>query len=114
MGKKNKGRTGGLVYSTDPDMMNSMDEEQGDMETLPSGQQRLKVRLDTKQRRGKVVTLVEGFEGSEEDLKDLGKELKTKCGTGGSVKDGEIIIQGDYKEKIIGWLRDWGYTLTKG
>lgn len=114
MSKKNKGRSGGLVYSTDPGAMSGMDDEQEDIETLPNAQQRLKVKLDTKQRAGKVVTLVDGFEGSEDDLKDLGKELKTKCGTGGSVKDGQIIIQGDYKEKIIDWLHDWGYTLTKG
>lgn len=114
MSKKNKGRSGGLVYSTDPGAMSGMDDEQEDIETLPNAQQRLKVKLDTKQRAGKVVTLVDGFEGSEDDLKDLGKELKTKCGTGGSVKDGQIIIQGDYKEKIIDWLHDRGYTLTKG
>lgn len=112
MSKKHKGRTDGLVYSTNQDYYNDFDEEQS-AETLPKNQQKLRVKLDSKQRAGKVVTLVEGFAGTEDDLKDLGKDIKTKCGTGGSVKDGLIIIQGDYKEKIIGWLRDWGYTLTK-
>ena len=60
------------------------------------------------------MTLVEGFMGKDEDLESLGKELKTKCGAGGSVKDGLVMIQGDYKEKIIAWLKGWGYTLTKG
>lgn len=113
MSKKNKGRADGLVYSTNQDFYNDFEEEQQDINTLPKNQQKLRVKLDSKQRAGKVVTLVEGFAGTEDDLKDLGKDIKTKCGTGGSVKDGLIIIQGDYKEKIIGWLRDWGYTLTK-
>lgn len=112
MSKKHKGRTDGLVYSTNQDYYNDFEEEQS-AETLPKNQQKLRVKLDSKQRAGKVVTLVEGFAGTEDDLKDLGKDIKTKCGTGGSVKDGLIIIQGDYKEKIIGWLRDWGYALTK-
>lgn len=113
MSKKNKGRGDGLVYSTNRDYYNDYEDNAQEAGTLPKSQQRLRVKLDTKQRAGKIVTLVDGFEGSEDDLKDLGKELKTKCGTGGSVKDGLIIIQGDYKEKIIGWLRDWGYALTK-
>jgi translation initiation factor 1 len=71
------------------------------------------VKLDTKQRAGKVVTLVDGFVGSADDLEALGKQLKTKCGTGGSAKDGLILIQGDYKEKVVTWLRDWGYSQTK-
>lgn len=113
MSKKNKGRADGLVYSTNQEFYNDFEDEQQDINTLPKNQQKLRVKLDSKQRAGKVVTLVEGFAGTEDDLKDLGKDIKTKCGTGGSVKDGLIIIQGDYKEKIIGWLRDWGYTLTK-
>jgi len=113
MSKKNKGRADGLVYSTNQDFYNDFEEEQQDINTLPKNQQKLRVKLDSKQRAGKLVTLVEGFAGTDDDLKDLGKDIKTKCGTGGSVKDGLIIIQGDYKEKIIGWLRDWGYTLTK-
>jgi translation initiation factor 1 len=113
MSKKNKGRADGLVYSTNQDFYNDFEEEQQDVNTAPKNKQKLRVKLDSKQRAGKLVTLVEGFAGTDDDLKDLGKDIKTKCGTGGSVKDGLIIIQGDYKEKIIGWLRDWGYTLTK-
>ncbi|HEY9178240.1 MAG TPA: translation initiation factor [Flavipsychrobacter sp.] len=113
MSKKNKGRADGLVYSTNQDFYNDFGEEQQDAETLPKNKQKLRVKLDSKQRAGKLVTLVEGYTGTDDDLKTLGKDIKTKCGTGGSVKDGLIIIQGDYKEKIIGWLRDWGYTLTK-
>lgn len=113
MSKKNKGRANGLVYSTNQDFYKDFEEEEQAMENLPKNQQKLRVKLDSKQRGGKIVTLVEGFSGTEDGLKDLGKELKTKCGAGGSVKEGLIIIQGDYKEKIIGWLRDWGYALTK-
>lgn len=107
MSKKNKAGKSGIVYSTDPDF--SPEEEQAPVETLPPADQKLQVKLDTKHRAGKVVTLVEGFIGSYEDLLVLGKELKTRCGTGGSVKDGVIIIQGDYKIKIIEWLKSHGY-----
>lgn len=103
-----KKNTGGIVYSTDPDFRPESDEPE-EVETLAPAQQQLKVKLDTKQRAGKVVTLVDGFIGKAEDLEKLGKELKTKCGTGGSAKDGQILIQGDYKEKVIKWLQDWGY-----
>lgn len=113
MSKKNKGRSDGLVYSTNQDYFDDFEEQQDNEDTLRADQQKLKVKLDTKQRAGKVVTLVEGFVGTDDDLKDLGKQIKTKCGTGGSVKDGLIIIQGDYKEKITGWLKDWGYNRTK-
>lgn len=113
MGKKNKGRSDGLVYSTNQDYFDDFEEQQDNEDTITADQQKLKVKLDTKQRAGKVVTLVEGFVGTDDDLKDLGKQIKTKCGTGGSVKDGLIIIQGDYKEKITGWLKDWGYNRTK-
>lgn len=113
MGKKNKGRGDGLVYSTNQDYYNDYEEESQNEDTLPKNQQKLRVKLDSKQRAGKIVTLVDGFVGDADDLKDLGKELKTKCGAGGSAKNGQIIIQGDYKEKIIDWLHDWGYTLTK-
>jgi len=111
---KNKAGSGGLVYSTNKDFYSGQQDESSDAETLPKDKQKLRVKLDSKQRAGKVVTLVEGFSGSAGDLEALGKQLKTKCGTGGSVKDGLVIIQGDYKEKIITWLKDWGYTLTKG
>lgn len=112
MSKKNKGRQDGLVYSTNQDYYNDFDEGPAG-ETLPKDKQKLRVKLDSKQRAGKVVTLVEGFIGTNDDLEALGKQLKTKCGTGGSAKDGLIIIQGDYKEKIIAWLKDWGYSNTK-
>ena len=98
----------GVVYSTDPDFdYNSQQEEEA--ETLPPGEQHLKVRLDRKNRKGKTVTLVEGFSGSEEDLKELGRVLKSKCGVGGAAKNGEILVQGDFKERIITILRELGY-----
>eukprot|EP01030_Chromulinospumella_sphaerica_P016660 gene16660-16474_t len=75
--------------------------------------QKLRVKLDTKQRAGKVVTLVDGFIGTLADLEELGKKLKTKCGAGGSAKEGLILVQGDYKDKVVTWLREWGYTQTK-
>ena len=105
-----KKRSGGIVYSTNPDYSfgNDAPEEQ---DTLPPAQQQLKVKLDTKQRAGKTVTVVEGFIGKNDDLEKLGKDLKTKCGTGGSAKDGLVLIQGDYKEKVIKWLQDWGYKV---
>ena len=101
--------TGGLVYSTDPNF--SVEEQHEEQETLSIAQQKLKVKLDTKQRAGKVVTLVEGFIGTLADLESLGKQLKTKCGTGGSAKDGQIIIQGDYKIKVIENLQKMGYSV---
>ena len=113
MTKKKHGSLGGLVYSTNRDLPLSNNAEDQGIETLARDKQKLRVITDTKQRAGKIVTLVTGFIGSDEDLQDLGKQLKTKCGTGGSIKDGEIIIQGNYKEKIIQWLKDWGYTGTK-
>ena len=101
----------GLVYSTNPDAMPEAPEEC--TETLAAKEQKLRVILDKKQRAGKVVTLVEGFIGNDEDFQALGKKIKTKCGTGGSVKDGVILIQGDYKLKIATWLQEWGYSKTK-
>jgi len=97
----------GFVYSTDPNF--SFEEEQSNDETLPAAQQKLKIRLDTKHRAGKAVTLVDGFVGKEEDLQELGKKLKSFCGTGGSAKDGEIIVQGDQREKVLQWLVKNGY-----
>ncbi len=111
MSKKNKPDSRGFVYSTDPDF--SFQEDPENMETLPPAQQKLKVRLDTKRRAGKAVTLVEGFLGLEQDLEELGKSLKTFCGTGGSAKDGEIIIQGDQREKVVQWLLKNGYSKAK-
>ena len=111
MSKKNKGDKHGFVYSTDPSF--HFEQEQNDIETFTPAQQKLKIRLDTKQRAGKAVTLIEGFMGKDEDLQELGKKLKTFCGTGGSAKDGEIIIQGDQREKVTAWLKQNGYSGTK-
>ena len=112
MSKKNKSDKHGFVYSTDPGFRFQHDEESA-QETLPPQQQKLKVRLDTKQRAGKAVTLVEGFTGTDEDLQDLGKKLKNFCGTGGSAKDNEIIVQGDQREKVLQWLQKNGYKNAK-
>ena len=103
---------GGLVYSTDPNFIPAQ-ETNHEEETLLPAQQKLKVRLDTKHRAGKAVTLVDGFIGRLTDKEELGKKLKTFCGTGGSVKDGEIIVQGDNREKILQWLQKNGYTSSK-
>jgi translation initiation factor 1 len=108
---KKKPDTKGFVYSTDPNF--SFEEERSIDSTLPPAQQKLKLRLDTKHRAGKAVTLIEGFKGTEEDLQDLGKKLKSFCGTGGSAKDGEIIVQGDQREKVMQWLLKNGYKQAK-
>ena len=112
MSKKHSARPDGLAYSTNRDFFNDFPEHEN-QETLAKEKQKLRIKLDTKQRAGKVVTLVDGFVGTVDDMEALAKQLKTKCGTGGSAKDGYIIIQGDYREKIITWLKDWGYVLTK-
>lgn len=101
-----------VVYSTNPDFNYECIEEE-EAETLPKNQQKLRVGIEKKGRGGKTVTIIKGFIGSEEDLKDLGKLLKTKCGVGGSAKEGEIIIQGDFKQRIIELLKAEGYTQTK-
>lgn len=101
-----------VVYSTNPDYNYNMEETE-EVETLPPSRQNLRVQLDRKNRGGKVVTLITGFVGSEDDLKDLGKLLKTKCGVGGAAKDREIIIQGDFKQKILDLLKKEGYNNTK-
>ena len=103
---------GGLVYSTDPNF--KPEQEQNEEEdTLPASQQKIKVRLDNKHRAGKAVTLIEGFIGTKNDQEELGKKIKTFCGTGGSVKDGEIIVQGDNRDKIIAWLQKNGFATVK-
>jgi translation initiation factor 1 len=110
MPKKKLYNMNGLVYSTDA---NFKTEEKNEDESLPAHEQLLKVRLDTKHRGGKLVTLVEGFSVKEDDLEKLGKQLKFFCATGGSVKNGEIIIQGDNREKILQWLIKAGYVKAK-
>lgn len=111
MSKKNKPDSRGFVFSTDPNF--KFEEGPNSTETIAPAQQKLKVRLDTKHRAGKAVTLVEGFIGKEEDLQDLGKKLKSFCGTGGSAKEGEIIIQGDQREKVMQWFAKNGYKNVK-
>ena len=105
---KKKTNTGGIVYSTDPGFTPDSQETE-ETDTPGNAQQQLRVKLDTKKRAGKVVTLIDGFVGKTDDLEELGKKLKTKCGAGGSAKDGQILIQGDYREKIVKWLQEWGY-----
>jgi translation initiation factor 1 len=112
MSKKIKTDKNGFVFSTDPNFRFE-DEEQEVKETLIPAQQKLRVRLETKHRGGKTVTILQSFIGKEEDLEDLGKKLKNYCGTGGSVKDGEVIIQGDQRDKILQWLQKNGYTQSK-
>ncbi len=105
---KKKNYIGNIVYSTDPSMLKEHMEEEKN--TLIPEQQALKILLDTKQRAGKAVTLITGFIGTTVDIGKLGKTIKTYCGTGGSVKDGVIIIQGDQKDKVKQWLLKNGYT----
>lgn len=102
----------GMVYSTNPDFQYETTEEP-EVETLPKERQRLRVSIERRNRGGKVVTLVTGFVGSDTDLKELGKWLKTKCGVGGSAKDGEILVQGDFKNRVVELLKEEGYTQTK-
>lgn len=111
MSKKNKNQSG-IVYSTDPDFQFPREEED-EAVLLPPNQQQLRISLDRKQRGGKEVTLVTGFIGPKEDLERLGKLLKTRCGVGGAVKDGEILIQGDHRERVMQLLKQEGYVHSK-
>ena len=110
--KKSKKNRINVVYSTNPDFQFDEDTE-GVQETLDPSAQRLYISLDRKNRGGKEVTLIEGFVGDEDDLKTLAKELKSKCGVGGSVKDSEIIIQGNFVEKLYKLLVDKNYQIKK-
>ena len=101
-----------IVYSTNPDFQYSTDEME-ENETLPKQQQKLRVSIEKNHRGGKTVTLVKNFIGTSDDMKELGKLLKTRCGVGGSAKDGEILIQGEFKEKVIDILKKEGYSQTK-
>lgn len=103
----------GVVYSTNPDFK-FQEEEKQEETTLPPSAQRLVVSIDRRNRGGKQVTLVSGFIGSAADLAVLGKTLKVKCGVGGSAKDGEITIQGDFRDRVTELLRDMGYNAKRG
>jgi len=102
----------GIVYSTNPDFIFETGDTQSEI-TLPPNAQILYIWLDSKARKGKIVTLIKGFKGSSDDLEALTTELKKSCGTGGSVKDGEIIIQGNFREKILTYLTGKGYKAKK-
>lgn len=104
----------GVVYSTNPDFQYTLEDTQAQAETLPPSRQKLTVTIDRRQRAGKQVTLVSGFVGSDEDLKALGKTLKTRCGVGGTAKDGEITIQGDLRDKVTALLQEMGYKAKRG
>lgn len=109
---KNKKNFSGIVYSTNPDFSIQQEDDQEE-NTLEPAEQKIKIRLETKHRAGKTVTLLEGFIGTAEDREDLVKKLKNHCGSGGSAKDGEMLIQGDHREKILQWLLKNGYRQAK-
>lgn len=109
---KNRHREG-IVYSTNPGFKFSENKGEGKT-TLPPQQQNLRIRFETKHRGGKMVTIISGFTGTGDDLDNLGKLLKTKCGTGGSVKDGEILVQGDFRERVKIILSEQGYKVKGG
>jgi translation initiation factor 1 len=101
-----------VVYSTNPDFKYDTDDDES-VETLPKEKQQLRISFDKRNRGGKVVTLIMGFVGTDDDLKELGKLLKTKCGVGGSAKDTEIIVQGDFRKKVLEILHKEGYLKSK-
>ena len=109
MAKKNIPDKNGFVFSTDPDFV--FQNESGSSETMPHAKQRLRIVLDTRHRGGKTVTAIIGFKGKSEDLEILGKKIKQYCGTGGSVKDGQILIQGDQILKVKAYLQKEGFKL---
>lgn len=102
---------GGLVFSTNKNI--DLSNQEDEIETPIPGQQDLRVWLEKNHRGGKVASVIKGFVGKQEDLEALGKTIKTKCGTGGSAKEGEIIIQGDHREKIVTLLQQLGYKAKK-
>jgi translation initiation factor 1 len=108
---KNKADKNGFVFSTNPNF--DFDDDQIEQETLLPAQQKLRIQLETKHRGGKAATIISGFIGLNDDLEKLGKQLKSSCGTGGSVKDGEILVQGDNREKVLQWLLKNGYANSK-
>jgi translation initiation factor 1 len=109
---KNTKSFASLVYSTDPNFKLE-EEQQEEQETLLPEEQKIKIKLEKKHRGGKTVTLIENFVGTDADKEELGKKLKTSCGTGGSVKDGEILVQGDNRDKVLQWLLKNGYKNSK-
>ena len=111
MKKKSTGNS--YVYSTDPNFNLETEENEAEITSVTAASQRIKVRLDKKHRAGKAVTLIENYIGTEEDKVELGKKLKSYCGTGGSVKNGEILVQGDNRDKVLQWLYQNGYSSAK-
>ncbi len=104
----------GVVYSTNPNFNYNNEMEEPEQELLPPDKQKLIVKIDRRNRGGKQVTVVEGFKGPQEDLEELGKKLKTKCGVGGSAKDGIILVQGDMRDKVVTVLTSLGYNAKRG
>ena len=109
--KKNKPDQKGFVFSTNPDF--NFEASAPEQETLPPAQQKLRLQLESKHRGGKTASIVMGFIGTESDLEELAKKLKSFCGTGGSAKDGQVIIQGDHRDKILQWFLKNGYRDVK-
>ncbi len=111
MNRKKSRNSSGIVYSTSNDFKPEIEEEEE--ESLNPGQQLLKVRLDKKQRGGKTVTLIEGLQMSDQEIEEISRQLKTHCGGGGSAKNGEILIQGDHRDKIVQWLIKKGFSKAR-
>lgn len=104
----------GVVFSTNPDFVYENEGDNTQIETLPPEKQKLTVTIDRRNRGGKQVTLVSGFVGNDDDLSELGRKLKVKCGVGGSAKNGEITIQGDFRDKVTELLTQMGYKAKRG